>query len=134
MALITCIRALLFVLHSIRQNTEDTRIYDEVTEDQYKKIVGGRLQKDDFVVDDGVMGYTDNGLEDFGEDEADIEDEEYEMDRKKKGAFFLKPSGYISADVLNSSQRRRKPKKRRKANPRRPLQPSSHPRSKITGQ
>ncbi|KAK0489470.1 hypothetical protein IW261DRAFT_1445337 [Armillaria novae-zelandiae] len=32
---------------------EDVQIYDEVSEDQYNKIVKGRLQRDDFVVDDG---------------------------------------------------------------------------------
>jgi DNA polymerase alpha subunit A len=28
---------------------EDAEIYDEVTEDQYKSVVQGRLAKDDFV-------------------------------------------------------------------------------------
>ncbi|KAF9244111.1 hypothetical protein BU15DRAFT_86076 [Melanogaster broomeanus] len=55
---------------------EDVALYDEVTEDQYKSIVKGRLQKDDFVVDDGVSGYMDNGMDDWtGQDDADEEDE-----------------------------------------------------------
>lgn len=64
-------------------------LYDEVTEDQYKSIVKGRLQKDDFVVDDGVGGYMDNGMDDWTggrEDDGDDESEE-ELDRKKKGAW-----------------------------------------------
>lgn len=64
-------------------------LYDEVTEDQYKSIVKGRLQKDDFVVDDGVGGYMDNGMDDWTggrEDDEDDESEE-ELDRKKKGAW-----------------------------------------------
>ncbi|KAF9219738.1 hypothetical protein BS17DRAFT_760418 [Gyrodon lividus] len=65
---------------------EDVALYDEVTEDQYKSIVKGRLQKDDFVVDDGVSGYMDNGMDDWtGQDVADEEDEEDEdyYSRKK---------------------------------------------------
>ncbi|KAG5643370.1 hypothetical protein DXG03_001018 [Asterophora parasitica] len=52
---------------------EDTQIYDEVSEEQYKSIVKGRLQQDDFVEDDGVEGYMDNGMDDWtGErDEGD---------------------------------------------------------------
>jgi DNA polymerase alpha subunit A len=33
---------------------EDSIVYDEVWVEEYEKIVGGRLRKDDFVVDDGV--------------------------------------------------------------------------------
>lgn len=53
-------------------------IYDEVTEDQYKSIVKGRLQQDDFVVDDGAGGYVDNGMDDWtgGNEEDGSEDEE----------------------------------------------------------
>lgn len=44
----------------------------------------GRLQKDDFVVDDGVGGYMDNGMDDWTGAENDDEDyDEYET--KKKG-------------------------------------------------
>lgn len=34
-------------------------------EARYKSIVKGRLQKDDFIVDDGVEGYADNGMDDW---------------------------------------------------------------------
>ena len=44
----------------------------------------GRLAKDDFVVDDGVGGYMDNGMDDF-EEEGDREVSEDE-DRKSKCA------------------------------------------------
>ncbi|KAF8585711.1 DNA polymerase alpha catalytic subunit [Ramaria rubella] len=44
---------------------QDITLYDEVTEDQYKSIVKGRLQRDDFVVDDGIDGYADNGMDDW---------------------------------------------------------------------
>lgn len=43
----------------------------------------GRLQKDDFVVDDGVGGYMDNGMDDWTGAENDDEDyDEYETKRK----------------------------------------------------
>ena len=59
-----------------RQEEDDT-IYDEVTENQYKSIVKGRLQRDDFVVDDGAEGYVDDGMDDWtggnkSEDEEDF--------------------------------------------------------------
>ena len=46
---------------------EGAELYDEVSEEQYKRIVKGRLAKDDFVVDDGVGGYNDNGMDDWDE-------------------------------------------------------------------
>ncbi|KIK93692.1 hypothetical protein PAXRUDRAFT_12489 [Paxillus rubicundulus Ve08.2h10] len=71
------------------QPEEDVALYDEVTENQYKSIVKGRLQKDDFVVDDGVSGYMDNGMDDWtGQDDAHEEDEEdddyYSRKKSKK--------------------------------------------------
>lgn len=58
---------------------EDSDIYDTVSEEQYKSIVKGRLQRDDFVVDDGTAdGYVDNGMDDWmgGNTEDDYEEEE----------------------------------------------------------
>ncbi|RDB16000.1 DNA polymerase alpha catalytic subunit [Hypsizygus marmoreus] len=63
---------------------EDVEIYDEVSEDQYKSIVRGRLQKDDFVVDDGVEGYMDNGMDDWTGGHDQDEESEEDVDRKKK--------------------------------------------------
>ncbi|VDB99016.1 unnamed protein product [Peniophora sp. CBMAI 1063] len=56
--------------------------YDEVTEDQYKSVVAGRLAKDDFVVDDGVDGYMDNGMDDFEERDASEDEEDARRSRK----------------------------------------------------
>lgn len=63
-------------------------MYDEVTEDQYKSIVRGRLQKDDFVVDDGVTGYMDNGMDDFGEGDENVDSDDDEVDKKNKCMWF----------------------------------------------
>jgi len=40
-------------------------LYDEVNEDEYKKVVRKRLDQDDFVVDDNGEGYADDGREDW---------------------------------------------------------------------
>jgi DNA polymerase alpha subunit A len=73
-------------LNASLQAQEEVKLYDEVTEDQYKSIVKGRLQKDDFVVDDGVGGYMDNGMDDWTGAEKD-EDDSDEYETKKKGKF-----------------------------------------------
>ncbi|TFK90825.1 hypothetical protein K466DRAFT_516455 [Polyporus arcularius HHB13444] len=59
---------------------EDDKIYDEVSEAQYKSIVAGRLAKDDFVEDDGFGAYVDTGVDDFEQAE---ESEQSEDDRPK---------------------------------------------------
>ncbi|KAH8116362.1 hypothetical protein DFH11DRAFT_1580132 [Phellopilus nigrolimitatus] len=66
------------------QQEKDEELYDEVDEDQYKSIVKGRLQRDDFIVDDGVEGYADNGMDDWGEEENAASDEEAKPKAKKK--------------------------------------------------
>lgn len=63
-------------------------MYDEVTEEQYRSIVKGRLQKDDFVVDDGVGGYMDNGMDDWTGRDADEEDDEEEDVRTRKSCKY----------------------------------------------
>lgn len=65
---------------------EDAEIYDEVTEDQYRSVVQGRLAKDDFVVDDGVGNYVDNGMDDWGngDDNAQDDSEDEIMRRSTK--------------------------------------------------
>ena len=53
-------------------------LYEEVDENQYKKIVRDRLNQDDFVVDDNGEGYADDGREEWDRVpayETDSEDE-----------------------------------------------------------
>jgi len=50
-------------------------LYTEVSEKVYKTIVRDRLQRDDFVEDDGVDGYADDGMDDFGEPMQESEEE-----------------------------------------------------------
>ena len=71
-----------------RQDTEED-IYDEVTEDQYHKIVKDRLDQFDFVEDDGVEGYNDHGMDDW--DDMKLEKQSaHDTPQKSK-----KPSGNL---------------------------------------
>ena len=57
-------------------------------EDQYKSIVKGRLQRDDFIVDDGIEGYADNGMDDWGQDEQEaMSDEDIKPKREWRTAW-----------------------------------------------
>jgi DNA polymerase alpha subunit A len=83
------------------QQEGDSTLYDEVADNVYKSIVKGRLEQDDFVEDDGVDGYADNGMDDFGEPMQDSEDE------KEINSTFLKSTGH-SGGVLNQYTGRKK--------------------------
>lgn len=65
------------------EQEEDPDIYFEVTEDAYGGLVKGRLQRDDFVVDDGAEGYVDNGMDDWEGGYDNHEESEDEADRRK---------------------------------------------------
>lgn len=68
---------LFFCAHfPFMQAQESTAIYDEVDDDDYKAIVKGRLQEDDFIEDDGVGGYIDNGMDDWDEQMGEAEGDE----------------------------------------------------------
>jgi DNA polymerase alpha subunit A len=63
-------------------------VYDEVTDEQYKSIVGSRLDETDFIEDDDGSGYVDQGVDDWdgeedreeeSEDEDDFEGEDEEL-------------------------------------------------------
>lgn len=47
------------------QVEDNHKIYDEVDEEGYKKVVRSRLDQDDFVVDDNGGGYADDGREEW---------------------------------------------------------------------
>jgi len=62
---------------------ENSDIYYEVSEDALSGIVKGRLQRDDFVVDDGAEGYVDNGMDDWESGYGEIEESDDEDDRRR---------------------------------------------------
>ena len=50
---------------STYQVQEEERVYEEVDEEGYKKVVRDRLDRDDFVIDDNGQGYADDGREEW---------------------------------------------------------------------
>jgi hypothetical protein len=55
---------LLLAFPSTQSESKD--LYDEVDEEDYRKVVTGRLAQDDFIEDDDGGGYADDGREDWG--------------------------------------------------------------------
>lgn len=88
---------------------EVTELYDEVSEEQYKRIVKGRLAKDDFVVDDGVGGYNDNGMDDWDQQNEAVDSDEDDY-RSAKCVFSLAPPLIlVHPDLVIINQQRRNP-------------------------
>lgn len=89
---------------------QDTTLYDEVSEEQFKRIVKGRLAKDDFVVDDGIDGYNDNGMDDWDEQERPIDSDEDDY-RSAKCVSFLPRLLFVYPNQRIINQRRNSPRK-----------------------
>ena len=86
------------------QVAQDQDLYEEVAENQYKKIVRERLNQDDFVVDDNGEGYADDGREEWDRvhNYGDSESEEDEMllrgkDRGKSGMIIIVTYNLLTA-------------------------------------
>lgn len=70
----------------------DNDLYDEVSEDEYKSIVRGRLMGDDFIEDDDGSGYIDDGRDEWSKEaghgeqyeESEDENEYFERTGRKK--------------------------------------------------
>ncbi|KAJ5915914.1 hypothetical protein N7454_010821 [Penicillium verhagenii] len=66
---------------------EQGDIYEEVDDDGYKKIIRGRLDEDDFVVDDNGAGYADDGREVWNEQAPEYDsDDSDELPARGKAA------------------------------------------------
>ena len=78
---------------------EEERLYEEVDEEGYKKVVRDRLDRDDFVIDDNGQGYADDGREEWvGEKQYDsVSGSDEELPVKSKAG-----RGYSSASVRSS--------------------------------
>ncbi|KAF2453281.1 DNA polymerase alpha catalytic subunit A [Lineolata rhizophorae] len=104
---------------------EEERLYEEVDEEGYKKVVRKRLDEDDFVVDDNGEGYADDGREEWDdgaryadETESDEEDQQplkgkagkrkCEQDRERKDKVKNGINKYFNATATASTA----PKKR----------------------
>jgi DNA polymerase alpha subunit p180 N terminal len=87
-----------------RQANTDTALYDVVDEKEYKDIVRSRLDQDDFVVDDGVGGYTDHGMDVF-----DGEENHSGEDVKRKHHFHNFVADWILICLRKRKRRRNRP-------------------------
>ncbi|CAO1638402.1 unnamed protein product [Sympodiomycopsis kandeliae] len=90
---------------------DDDDLYDEVSEQEYKSILRGRMMDDDFIEDDDGSGYVDDGRNEWersdGEqDNADSDDSESAADyfertgRKKKSSSKKNSKSKSSAASL----------------------------------
>uniref|UniRef100_A0A914C0B3 DNA polymerase n=1 Tax=Acrobeloides nanus TaxID=290746 RepID=A0A914C0B3_9BILA len=70
-----------------RENVENlvSNVYDEVTEEEYEKIVRERREAADFVVDDDGAGYIDDGEDFLDEYEDEHQEKRKKKDKEKKG-------------------------------------------------
>ncbi|KAI0540787.1 hypothetical protein GGR58DRAFT_87542 [Xylaria digitata] len=84
---------------------EEQALYEEVDENEYKKIVRERLNQDDFVVDDNGEGYADDGREDW--------DRVHTYDSESDGDTAARPR-----DRKSDKQKREEDKAKRDANDR----------------
>ncbi|KAI9146599.1 DNA polymerase alpha subunit p180 N terminal-domain-containing protein [Paraphysoderma sedebokerense] len=77
------------------QVAEDNPLYDEVNEDDYKRIVKQRLKEDDFVVDDDGSGYADLGFDDWNTKQYYSDDDE-DTKKGRKNPEKKNHSDYIN--------------------------------------
>ena len=67
-------------------NVEDAEeLYDIVDEEGYKKVVRGRLEQDDFVVEDNGEGYADDGREDWHNERRPLYESESDEELPLRG-------------------------------------------------
>lgn len=64
---------------------EVDELYEEVDENQYKKIIRDRLDQDDFVVDDNGEGYADDGREEWDRQPQYYSESDEDMPVKGRG-------------------------------------------------
>src|SRR6187549_1520154 len=60
-------------------------LYEEVDDEQYKKLIRDRLDQDDFVVDDNGEGYADDGREEWDREPVYESDSESDGGRVARG-------------------------------------------------
>ncbi|WWC87362.1 uncharacterized protein L201_002251 [Kwoniella dendrophila CBS 6074] len=93
----------------------DSEIYDEVTDDQYRSIVGDRLE-DDFIEDDDQGDYVDRGVDEWNngrDDDDESEDEdafEGEDEEFRKARQLKKARAKARASTGKTASKTTKPK------------------------
>jgi len=93
-----------------------------VTDDQYRSIVGSRLDQDDFIIDDDGSGYVDNGMDDWdnaengeeSEDEDDFEGEDEDLRRGESSACPRDAAAHVQHERPNGQSKKREQMARRR--------------------
>jgi DNA polymerase alpha subunit A len=95
---------------------DEEQLYEEVDEEGYKKVVRGRLDQDDFVVDDNGEGYADDGREDWDTTDKRYDYSESEDDRPVKGkaGMFYSSKPYDHTLTLAPIAKRKREEEREK--------------------
>ena len=67
---------------------DEQRLFDELDENEYRKVQRSRLDQDDFVVDDNGEGYVENGMDEWevGRDQGDYYSSSDETDNRVNAA------------------------------------------------
>ncbi|POS86406.1 hypothetical protein EPUL_000881 [Erysiphe pulchra] len=79
---------------------KQTDIYEEVDEDNYKKIIRDRLNQDDFVIDDNGRGYVDDGREEWDQRlRHDFDSDEFPERGKQQKAALRKRDQFEKANT-----------------------------------
>ncbi|SPO47594.1 related to POL1 - DNA-directed DNA polymerase alpha, 180 KD subunit [Moesziomyces antarcticus] len=68
-------------------NSDDDAIYDEVSEDEYRSIIRGRVMDDDFIEDDDGSGYVDHGQDEWDQ-RARANDDDEDEDTEDEQEYF----------------------------------------------
>ncbi|KAI3483165.1 hypothetical protein L1887_53945 [Cichorium endivia] len=69
------------------ENSDDDAIYDEVSEDEYRSIIRGRVMDDDFIEDDDGSGYVDHGQDEWDQ-RARANDQDEDEDTEDEQEYF----------------------------------------------
>ena len=104
---------------STYQVQDEEKLYEEVDEEGYKKVVRARLDQDDFVVDDNGAGYADDGREEWTGDRAQYNASESEEELPVKGRAGMSSSMFSVATKLTSVLQPSESAKKTRRRPRR---------------
>ncbi|KAJ6264276.1 hypothetical protein Dda_0420 [Drechslerella dactyloides] len=87
------------------QTQDEQRLFDELNEEEYKKVQRTRLDQDDFVVDDNGEGYVENGIDEWEVGRASGDQYYSSSDDNDDGAVQSKVKGKRKREAENPTTR-----------------------------
>ncbi|KAF3904293.1 hypothetical protein ABW21_db0200262 [Orbilia brochopaga] len=84
---------------------DEQKLFDEVDEEEYKKVQRTRLDQDDFVVDDNGEGYVENGIDEWEMGHAPGDQFDSSSDDNDDGTTRSKAKGKRKREAENSTMR-----------------------------